>query len=227
MMRSQQSPYLRARRRRPKQEAARPPSPDKLEEREKGWDDTPYRCTPAALKGMHLNSREPWAADADQFVRVDDARRHLLIGHVKSTGKHGIPSKDERPFSQRYLQDVFNRHHDKQQTKVTAKAAVLRLNRETQMPPEHLQGQPSWNSSAYHHVPFTCKGVQSVRREPWDHDRAIRNHNAQRVGVGPGCLDVPQNSSDPLFTDYDLRMVECDEAFYTATMEKWATALSA
>ena len=95
----------------------------------------------------------------------------------------------------------------------------------------------AWNQTPYHHVPFALRGIRPLKREPWDADRSLRNKHAQRVGVGPSCLDAPWGgSTDTVTSKYDEDLffdrshgasISAEQEYRNAISQKWAAALCA
>lgn len=120
--------------------------------REAGWDPSPHRNPPAALKQIKPQTREPWAIDAD----------------VYNKGKYATDTSD---FAQpeRYGIDLVENlqtrgyRPDKVDQRVRAK-------------PGKAKPAPAWNSQPFRSVPYSLRGIKPApgATEPWVADHQNR-----------------------------------------------------
>ena len=121
----------------------------KLEEKEKSWNATPFRTTPANLRGIKCTTKEPWSIDQKFYQKKTGSMEYDV------NSQEGYDDTSVLAASAGYT------------SQVTASGLKGKLG-----------GQPGWNSSTLRPVPHTLKGLKPVTREPWAVDAAINRDAA-------------------------------------------------
>jgi len=116
------------------------------EKKEGGWNTSPHRSVPYALRGIRpMHTMEPWAKGV-----INKCKEEELRAGGSSYATAGLSRLDDGSRDDTVL---------------------LRRRRAIEdMEASSLHGRPMWDSSPWHYTPSALNGLKPVTKEPWARD---------------------------------------------------------
>jgi len=153
--------------------------------REAGWDPSPHRNPPAALKYIKPQTREPWAIDAAVYNSAPGAVDTSDFGQPTRYGLDMNP-----PLSVWRIDD--------QSKRVAAK-------------PGRTKPAPEWNSKPFRSTPYALRGIKPApsSTDPWVKDHKNRKANPAGdfentdVISGDGISKFDNGGGEAAFKNFD------------------------